>query len=61
MRDPLIFQSCRLRRSVQLGRYGTNVAKEKNQLLHPLQFQRVGRGKKTTLNNLDVITFTGAF
>jgi hypothetical protein len=34
---------------------------QENQLLHPLQFQRVGRGKKATLYNLYVITITGAF
>jgi hypothetical protein len=61
MRGPATFKSCRVRASVQLQQYGTNVAQWKNQLLLPLQFQRVGRGKKTTLDNLYVITVTRAF
>jgi hypothetical protein len=51
----------RVRPTAQLRRYGTNVAKWQNQLLHALQFQWVGRGKKTTLDNLYVITVTRTF
>ena len=56
MRRPTTFKACRVRASVQLRRYGANVAKWGNQLLHSLQFQGFGRGKKTTLHNLYVIT-----
>ena len=54
-RRRMIFGGCRPRMRAQLWRYGTSVAKWGFEVLHPVRFQRVARGKNSTRRNLRVI------
>jgi hypothetical protein len=51
----------RPRMRVQLGRYGTNIAKWGNRLSLPVRFQGVARGKKSTRHNVCVTSLTATF